>query len=210
MKGLVSYIAQLLVAHARTRGNPKGGTWPSVTTGEVSWHHFQSKGPTRANIAQHPVAHVDTQRNPEGVTWSLVTCGSPVGHALWYYCTTTLVRKKRETVGHGQNILPVTSGQDLFRSRDWRHFRWLPVTSLPVKHAQWSNPLDPLQMWLELCPYTSNTIHVYNNNIRVYSNNIRVYVDNMRVYIRVYNIIRVYYRANDMNGHSLLLLLGYR
>jgi hypothetical protein len=55
-----------------------------------------------------------------------VTSGSPVGHAQWYYCTTTLVRKKaREPVAHAQNILPVTSGQELFRSCDfrWRHFR---------------------------------------------------------------------------------------
>ena len=31
----------------------------------------------------------------------------------------------------------------------------LPVTSLPVKHAQWSDPLDPPQMRLCPCPYTT-------------------------------------------------------
>jgi len=117
-----------------------------------------------------------------------VTSGRPVGHAQWYYCTTTIVRRKeRETVAHTHAI---TSGQGLFRLR---HFRWkgptkwvmwsfrmripyfqfrtwsllvtrLPVTwvlvaSLPVKHAQWSNPLRSPQMWfvrthiLLMCTY---------------------------------------------------------
>ena len=29
------------------------------------------------------------------------------------------------------------------------------VTSLPVKHAQWSDPLDPPQIWF--CPYPYTT-----------------------------------------------------
>jgi hypothetical protein len=37
----------------------------------------------------------------------------------------------------------VTSGQDLLRS-------------LLVKHAQWSDPLDPPQMWF--CPYPYTTL----------------------------------------------------
>ena len=32
----------------------------------------------------------------------------------------------------------------------------LPVTSLPVKHAQWSDPLDPPQILLENLLYTTH------------------------------------------------------
>jgi hypothetical protein len=68
----------------------------------------------------------------------------------------------------------VTSGEKAPLGRILRNFGLcrtyfrtgpLPVTfghvtschfwSLPVKHAQWSDPLDPPQMWLELCPYTT-------------------------------------------------------
>jgi hypothetical protein len=45
--------------------------------------------------------------------------------------------KKIERKGH------VTSGQSLFRS-------------LPVKHVQWSDPLDPPQIIICPCPYTTD------------------------------------------------------
>ena len=32
------------------------------------------------------------------------------------------------------------------------------VTSLPVKHAQWSDTLDPPQIITELCPYTTRVV----------------------------------------------------
>jgi hypothetical protein len=83
------------------------------------------------------------------------------------------VRPDRTSSGHVTLSLPVKKaplGRILrnFGLRMCRtYFRTgpLPVTfghvtschfwSLPVKHAQLSDPLDPPQMWLELCPYTT-------------------------------------------------------
>ena len=60
---------------------------------------------------------------PKG-TWPSVNSDSPIGHAQWYYCTTTIGRKERG------NRLRIRRAY--FRTRDWRHFRWGMVTLLPV------------------------------------------------------------------------------
>ena len=106
---------------------------PSVTTGDIWWHHFWSKGPTRVDIVQLPVAH--TQGNPfRG------TSGSPVGHVhilYYYYCSSTKCTGCACARDHFQ-----------FRSGHFRlHMRSLPVAPQP-------------QIWLELYPYTTDTHRV--------------------------------------------------
>jgi hypothetical protein len=119
----------MVIGRGRPIEHPKdtseGVTWPSVTAG----------------VAQLTVAHAYIQENPEGVKWPSVTSGSHV---------TTTKKKAGKKAGHAQNLLPVRppSGQGLFRSRDWRHFRskghtkadiaQLPVAyaPFPVAHAQ--------------------------------------------------------------------------
>jgi hypothetical protein len=114
------------------KGTPKGSR--DLRSLQVTFHDVTSsqKAPTKANIAQHLVTHVHTQGNPKGVTWPLVTSGSTVGHAIWYYCTTTLVRKKaRKRLCMGRTYFrshPViaSSGHLTDVTSDdfpWRHFR---------------------------------------------------------------------------------------
>ena len=81
------------------------------------------------------------------------------------------VRPDRTSSGHVTLSLPVKKAplgrilRNFGLCRTYFRTGPLPVTfghvtschfwSLPVKHAQWSDPLDPPQMWLELCPYTT-------------------------------------------------------
>ena len=85
--------------------------------------NWKSTGKRLSNREKSPtsVAHARTRGNP---LRGHVTSGSPVGHAQWYYCTTTIVRKKR-----GENPDMRTWSLPYFQ------FRWFPVTSLPVVHA---------------------------------------------------------------------------
>ena len=94
---------------------------------DVWWRHFRWKGPNRADIAQLPVAMV------------LVL----LYYILYYYSSKKKARSK------------------------WRHFRWChfrfpvtwltsQVTSLPVTHAQWSDPFDLPQILLCACWYTTH------------------------------------------------------
>jgi hypothetical protein len=99
------------------------------------------------------------------------------------FCTTTLVRKKN--AGKTRAYAEQSSGQDLFRSRDFvtsgqkaplgrilRNFRLRMcityfrtvhmtditsghVTYVTSGHAQWS---DPPQIWLQLSPYTTTMV----------------------------------------------------
>ena len=112
----------MVIGRGRRREHPmdtsEGVKWPSGTTG----------------VVQLPVAHAHTQGNAEGIKWPSVTSGSHV---------TTAKKKAREKAGHAQNILPDRniSGQGLFRSRDWGHFRSkghtrVDIAQLPVAHGQ--------------------------------------------------------------------------
>ena len=147
-------------------GNPYG--W---------WRYFRSKDPTRADNAHaQPVARAHTQGKTlrghvtEGhYGWRFITlflvkrphyggyCATsgcahpmepssvslPVALSVMRndtFCTTTIVRKNRGKALPGMR-------RTYFR---WRHF----------KHAQWSDPLDPPQMWLELSTYTTSNHRV--------------------------------------------------
>ena len=90
-----SDIAQLPVSHARTLPrNPFGWLW---------WRHFRCKGPTMADIAQLPVTHAHLpvthahtlSRWPPSVSRELRSLSVAMLLVLLYYCTTTIVRKKR-------------------------------------------------------------------------------------------------------------------
>ena len=79
-------------------------------------------------------------REPEGVKWPLVTSGS--------HGTTT----KKKTA----------SGQGIFWSRDWRHFRSkgpirVDMAPLPVAHAENILPVTSLLVtWLPVAPYSTS------------------------------------------------------
>jgi hypothetical protein len=116
-----------------------------MTFGHYMWRFMTSlpiKRPPLWRILHNFRLRMRTPKGtPDWVTWSLVTFGSPVGHVQRYYCTTTLVRKKRgETIAHAQNVLLVTSCQGLFWSRDWRHFRsrdfWLRHFRSSMRNGQ--------------------------------------------------------------------------
>ena len=95
-RGWLVPVTMLNIGRGRRREHPKdtyeGVTWPSVTT----------------DVAQLPVAY--TQRE---LRRGQVTFGS--------HGTTTKRKTQGEKAGHAQNLLPVrvTSGQVLFRSRDF-------------------------------------------------------------------------------------------
>jgi len=108
-----------IVYNEHSRNHPKhGGNHPLP----VLWRHFLWR-----LFRSHPVAMLlPVMRNGA-------------------FCTTTIVRKKRE------NALPGMR-RTYFRSLDWRHFRsrpviWCHFRSLLITHAQWSGPPSsiPLQ-----------------------------------------------------------------
>jgi hypothetical protein len=105
----------MIIGCGRHREHPQ----PTLFTTTTGVHNFRLRTP---------------EGTPKGVKWPSVTSGS---HG------TTTKKKAREKAVHAQNLLPVraTSGQGLFRSRDWRHFRSKGPTranmaQLPVVHAQ--------------------------------------------------------------------------
>ena len=136
-------VAQFPVVHAHTQGNPEGIKWPSVTTG----------------VAQFPVVHAHTQGNPEGIKWLSVTSGSHV--------TTT----KKKTRGKSRACAEHTSGQGIFRSRDFvtssqnaplgrilRNFRTGHVTDVTSGHVtsgHVTSACSPLLPRKCPCPYTT-------------------------------------------------------
>ena len=69
--------------------------------------------------AEPPPSFMLRMRAPEGTLRGHVIPGSPIGHAQWYYCTTSIVVVQNVPIAHAQSILP-----------------WLPV---PVRTASGSS-----------------------------------------------------------------------
>ena len=122
----------------------------------------------------------------------MTTSGSPVGHALWYYCTITLVRKKaRKRLRMGRtyfqsptvrasssHVTDVTSGDF-----PWRHFR------SGMRNGQF--------LWIPCkcdlsCALILVTLYVYITTIYAYIAPIYAYMLIIYAYIYAYVILYAY------------------
>jgi hypothetical protein len=56
--------------------------------------------------AEPPPSFMLRMRAPEGTLRGHVIPGSPIGHAQWYYCTTSIVVVQNVPIAHAQSILP--------------------------------------------------------------------------------------------------------
>ena len=153
------------MSHMRARifssVSPKGDVW---------WRHFRWKGPTRADITQLPVTHART------------LSGSRDCMLNGTVCTTTLVRKKRGDM----TSLPVTSIPITWLTSLSVTAASAYVTSGDLMHAQSSDPLDPLEIRLEPCWYTTHRpvpspgqlYHLVWDTLRIFSDD-RNWLHNM-------------------------------
>ena len=132
-------VAQLPVAHVHIQGNPEGVKWPSVTSGNhVTTTKKKKCGKSRA-CAEHTSGQGHFRTGPLPVTW------------LCHFRSKGPTRADITQLPVAHSILPtkVTSGQGLFRSRDWCYFRSHDFRLLLIA---------PPQILTELYPYTTGVL----------------------------------------------------
>ena len=126
------------------------------------WKNQWEHGSTTQHIQKHlkkrretPTSGCVYQGNPFGCH---ITSDSPIGHAQWYYCTTTIVVIQNVPVVHAHTITSVTSGQGLFSPRDWSYFRWKGplggIAQIPVAHAHNILPVRTVPLLVTQLPVT--------------------------------------------------------
>jgi len=131
------------------------------------WRHFRLKGPTRSDIAQLPVAHAHTQGKIPSGSCDLRSLPVAMVFVQLYYILYFYYNSSIKCTGCTCAEHTSGSDQDLFQSRDWRHFRSRDFRGRHFRGRHFrSGPLPvapPPQMPFELCWYTTYAISAYHD-----------------------------------------------